>query len=101
MDSILQGATTGGYTLGLTERERFVLQYLLVKLNEYAAIVAGAEVTVPDENIKEMQEARVRNLSNQDRQEIISEVKQELMITDSFLTTTSNEQEFPGDEKLV
>ena len=87
--------------MGLTERERFVLQYLLEKLNEYAAIVAGAQVTVPDENIKEMQKARVRNLSNQDRQEIISEVKQELMITDSFLTTTSNEQEFPGDEELV
>ena len=101
MDSILQGSTTGGYKLGLTERERFVLQYLLEKLNEYAAIVAGAQVTVPDENIKEMQKARVRNLSNQDRQEIISEVKQELMITDSFLTTTSNEQEFPGDEELV
>ena len=64
----------------LTERERFILQYLLGKLNEYAEVVAGAQVTVPEENIKEMQEARVRNLSNQDRQEIISEIKQELMI---------------------
>ena len=64
----------------LTERERFILQYLLGKLNEYAEVVAGAQVTVPEENIKEMQEARVRNLSNQDRQEIISEIKQELMM---------------------
>ena len=85
----------------LPERERFLLQYLLGKLNESAEVVAGAQVTVPEENIKEMQEARVRNLSNQDRQEIISEIKQELMITDSFLTTSSNQQEFPGDGKLV
>jgi hypothetical protein len=85
----------------LTVRERFILVWLLKTLNEYAGTIRGAEEAVPDKNIQEMQEARVRNLSNQDRQEIISEIKQELMITDSFLTTTSNQQEFPGDGKLV
>ncbi len=101
MDCILQGATTGGYTLGLTERERFVLTFLLRKLNEYAGHVGGADVKVPDKNMREMQEARVRNLSDEEKKELISEIKEELMITESFLTTTCNRQEFPGDEKLV
>ena len=85
----------------LTDREKFIIQFLLRKLNEYAAVVRGTEVAVPDKNMQQMQEARVRNLSKGDKENLIDEIKNEIMISDSFLNTTFEESELPGDEKLI
>ena len=85
----------------MNERERFIIQFLLRKLNEYAAVVRGTEVAVPDKNMQQMQEARVRNLSKGDKENLIDEIKNEMMISDSFLNTTFEEPELPGDEKLI
>ena len=85
----------------LTDREKFIIQFLLRKLNEYAAVVRGTEVAVPDKNMQQMQEARVRNLSKGDKENLIDEIKNEMMISDSFLNTTFEEPELPRDEKLI
>ena len=85
----------------LTDREKFIIQFLLRKLNEYSAVVRGTEVAVPDKNMQQMQEARVRNLSKGDKENLIDEIKNEMMISDSFLNTTFEEPELPGDEKLI
>jgi len=85
----------------LTDREKFIIQFLLRKLNEYSAVVRGTEVAVPDKNMQQMQEARVRNLSKGDKKNLIDEIKNEMMISDSFLNTTFEEPELPGDEKLI
>mgnify|MGYP001208889528 CR=1 FL=1 len=85
----------------MNERERFIIQFLLRKLNEYAAVVRGTEVAVPDKNMQQMQEARVRNLSKEDKENLVDEIKNEMMISDSFLNTTIDESELPGDENLV
>ena len=85
----------------MTDREKFIIQFLLRKLNEYSAVVRGTEVAVPDKNMQQMQEARVRNLSKGDKENLIDEIKNEMMISDSFLNTTFEEPELPGDEKLI
>ena len=85
----------------MTDREKFIIQFLLRKLNEYAAVVRGTEVAVPDKNMQQMQEARVRNLSKGDKENLIDEIKNEMMISDSFLNRTFEESELPGDEKLI
>ncbi len=85
----------------LTDREKFIIQFLLRKLNEYAAVVRGTEVAVPDKNMQQMQEGRVRNLSKGDKENLIDQIKNEMMISDSFLNTTFEEPELPGDEKLI
>ena len=85
----------------MNERERFIIQFLLRKLNEYAAVVRGTEVEVPNKNMQQMQEARVRNLSKEDKENLVDEIKNEMMISDSFLNTTIDESELPGDENLV
>ena len=101
MDRVLQGVTTGGYALGLTERERFVLAFLLRKLNEYAASVGGQEVAIPDKKMREAEKARVRNLSDDEKKELVDDIKEEMLVTDSFLVTACNGSELPGDEKPV
>ena len=85
----------------LTDREKFIIQFLLRKLNEYAAVVRGTEVEIPDKNMQQMQEARVRSLSEKDKEDLIDEIKNEMMISDSFLNTTIDEPELPGDDKLI
>ena len=85
----------------LTVRERFILVWLLRTLNEYSATVRGADGAIPDKNIQEMQDARVRNLSDADKKELINEIKNEMMLADSFLVTSHDQDECPGDEKLV
>ena len=85
----------------LTGRERFILVFLLRTLNEYAATIRGADGAIPDKNIQEMQDARVRNLSDADKKELINEIKNEMMLADSFLVTSHDQDECPGDEKLV
>jgi len=101
MGSVLSGFTTGGSRQLLTERERFVIQFLLRKLNEYSAIVRGEEAAVPRKNMQQMQEARVRSLSEKDKEDLIDEIKNEMMISDSFLNTTIDKSELPGDDKLI
>ena len=85
----------------LTIRERFILVWVLRTLNEYAATIRGADGAIPDKNIQEMQEARIRNLSDADKKEHINEIKNEMMLTESFLITSVDQHECPGDEKLV
>jgi len=85
----------------LTVRERFILVFLLRTLNEYAATIRGADGAIPDKNIQEMQDARVRNLSDADKKELINEIKNEMMLADSFLVLSHDQDECPGDEKLV
>ena len=85
----------------LTDREKFIIQFLLTKLNEYASVVRGTEVEIPDKNMQQMQEARVRSLSEKDKEDLIDEIKNEMMISDSFLNTTIDEPELPGDDKLI
>jgi len=85
----------------LNERERFIIQFLLRKLNEYAAVVRGTEAEIPEKNMKQMQEARVRSLSEKDKENLIDEIKNEMMISDSFLNTTIDESELVGDDKLI
>ena len=85
----------------LTIRERFILVWLLKTLNEYSATIRGADGAIPDKNIQEMQEARIRNLSDADKKELINEIKNEMMLTESFLITSVDQHECPGDEKLV
>ncbi len=86
----------------LTERERFVIQFLLRKLNEYSAIVRGEEAAVPGKNIQSMEKARVRNLSDREKNELIVDIKNEMMLSESFLVTEVKPQsEIAGDEKLI
>ena len=86
----------------LTVRERFILQFLLRKLNEYSAVVRGEKGTVPKKYMLEMQKARVRNLSDQEKVELIEEIQNEMMISESFLVTAAtNDVDHPGDEKLI
>ena len=85
----------------LTIRERFILVWLLRTLNEYSATIRGADGAIPDKNIQEMQEARIRNLSDVDKKELINEIKNEMMLTESFLITSVDQHECPGDKKLV
>ena len=51
--------------------------------------------------MQQMQEARVRSLSEKDKEDLIDEIKNEMMISDSFLNTTIDEPELPGDDKLI
>jgi hypothetical protein len=85
----------------LNERERFIIQFLLKKLNEYATVVRGTEAEIPEKSMKQMQEARVRSLSEKDKENLIDEIKNEMMISDSFLNTTIDEPKLAGDDKLV
>ena len=86
----------------LTVRERFILQFLLRKLNEYSAVVRGEKVTVPKKYMLEMQKARVKNLSDEEKGELIEEIQNEMMISESFLVTAAtNDVDHPGDEKLI
>lgn len=86
----------------LTVREKFILQFLLRKLNEYSAVVRGEEVAVPKKYMLEMQKARVRNLSDEEKKDLISEIKNEMMLSESFLVTTAtNDVVHSGDEKLI
>ena len=48
-----------------------------------------------------MQDARIRNLSDTDKKDLINEIKNEMMLTESFLITSVDQHECPGDEKLV
>ena len=85
----------------MNERERFIIQFLLKKLNEYATVVRGTEAEIPEKSMKQMQEARVRSLSEKDKENLIDEIKNEMMISDSFLNTTIDEPKLAGDDKLV
>ena len=38
----------------MNDRERFIIQFLLRKLNEYSAVVRGEKVTVPKKYMREM-----------------------------------------------
>lgn len=85
----------------LTVRERFIVVWILKTLNDYSAMIRGTDEAVPDKLIQEVQDARVRNLSNMDKKEIINEIKNEMMLTESFLVTSQIQNKCPGDEKLV
>ena len=79
-----------------------VFQFLLRKLNEYSAVVRGEKVTVPKKYMREMQKARVRNLSDEEKRKLIEEIKNEMMISESFLVTiATKDADHPGDEKLI
>ena len=66
----------------MNDRERFIIQFLLRKLNEYSAVVRGEKVTVPKKYMREMQKARVRNLSDEEKGKLIEEIKNEMMLAD-------------------
>ena len=68
----------------------------------FSAVVRGEKVTVPKKYMLEMQKARVRNLSDQEKVELIEEIQNEMMISESFLVTAAtNDVDHPGDEKLI
>ena len=49
-----------------------------------------------------MQKARVRNLSDEEKGKLIEEIKNEMMISESFLVTiATKDADHPGDEKLI
>ena len=49
-----------------------------------------------------MQKARVKNLSDEEKGELIEEIQNEMMISESFLVTAAtNDVDHPGDEKLI
>ena len=64
--------------------------------------VDGKNIKVVKATIDKIADARGRNLTFNEREEIIEELNEEFMITGSFINGLKKKtKQFPGDEKLV
>ena len=64
--------------------------------------VDGKNIKVVKATIDKIADARGRNLTFNEREEIIEELNEEFMITGSFINGLKKKtKQFPGDEELV
>ena len=83
----------------LTDREKFIVHFLAVAI---VGAVDGKNIKVVEDTINKIADARGRNLTCDEREEIINDLNQEFMITGSFLNGLHKEtKEFSGDKELV
>jgi len=69
----------------LTDREKFILQFMLKLLNEYSAHVMGTKYTEPRKVVEGIRRARAGDVTKKEEREIIREIKEEMSIVGSYL----------------